>query len=459
MKYINVWRQIAVLLVSIVLAAACNGDEPAGSDEPPETSAAGDGAETAAEEAPAEETAPPATGEPAAAGEIPIWYSNNAAEIEWATAVIDAWNSENPDAQVSGQEIPAGDSSEEVILAAIAAGNTPCLIFNGAPAAIPQFERAGGLVPLDQFGDGVDYVTARSGEQAVEQYASPDGQLYQLPWKSNPSMIFYNRELFEEAGLDPDDPPLQTYDEFLETSQTIVDSGVAQAAIWPSPASQFFQSWFDFYPLFIANTGGSQLVEDGEPQFAGEEGLQVADFWAQMYERGLTPREEAQGDSFADGQSAMSIVGPWAIAVYDGIDWGAVPVPTPEGTPPEETYTFSDLKSVSIYSSCENQEGAWEFLKFATNEENDGRLLELTGQMPLRQDLPGTYPDYFEANPEYETFADQAGRVVEVPNVPNSIEMWQTFRDAWSESVIFGEIEPQTALEAAAEEIAELVQQ
>lgn len=271
-------------------------------------------------------------------------------------------------------------------------------------------------------------------------------------------MIFYNREIFEEAGVDPDNPPLSTYDEFIETSQAIVDSGAAQAAIWPSPASQFFQSWFDFYPLFIANTGGTQLVEDGEPKFNSPEGTEVAEFWSQMYELGLTPQEEAQADSFAEGQSAMSIVGPWAISVYDGIDWGVAPVPTPDGTAPEETYTFSDLKSVSVYSSCENQEGAWEFLKFATNEENDGLLLELTGQMPLRQDLPDTYTEYFEENPQYETFADQAGRVVDVPNVPNSIEMWQTFREAWSESVIFDETEPQAALDAAAEEITGLVE-
>ena len=71
-------------------------------------------------------------------------------------------------------------------------------------------------------------------------------------------------------------------------------------------------------------------------------------------------------------------------------------------------------------------------LKFATSEEQDGKLLEMTGQMPLRTDLAGTYPDYFEEKPEYATFADQASRTVEVPNVPNSIEIWQAFRDAYA---------------------------
>ena len=78
--------------------------------------------------------------------------------------------------------------------------------------------------------------------------------------------------------------------------------------------------------------------------------------------------------------------------------------------------------------------------------------------MPLRQDLTGTYPDYFEANPAYEQFGDQAARTVEVPNVPNSVEIWQVFRDGYSNSVIFDEEEIPTFLEQTATEIDQLAQ-
>jgi multiple sugar transport system substrate-binding protein len=389
-------------------------------------------------------------------GPITIWLSNNTAELEWGNAMVDAWNAEHPDEQIESQEIPAGRTSEEVIGAAITAGNAPCLVFNTAPAAVPQFQRQGGLVSLDSFEDGADYVAARTGDRA-EQYRSSDGGLYQMPWKANPVMIIYNRAVFEEAGLDPDDPPLATYDEFLETSQILVDSGGVQAAIWPSPAGEFFQPWFDFYPLYIAQTG-LMLVEDGQATFASEDGFAVANFWRSLYDAGLTPREAYPADAFADGESAMSIVGPWAIAVYgDDIDWGVVPVPTAEGTPAEEIATFSDEKSIGMFTACENQATAWDVLKFATSEEQDGALLEATGQMPMRTDLLGTFADYFEANPDYAVFAEQAERTVEVPNVENSIEVWQTFRDAWSDSVIFGEGDPEDALTTAAEAIDDLV--
>jgi multiple sugar transport system substrate-binding protein len=391
----------------------------------------------------------------AATGPITVWYSNNEQEVAWGEAMVEAWNADHPDEEVTGQEIPAGSSSEEVIGAAITAGNAPCLIYNTAPSAVGQFERQGGLVNLSDLADGADYIEARSGD-AAEQYRNADGDYFQLPWKSNPVMIFYNKDLFAQAGLDPEAPALSTYDEFLTAARTLVESGAARYAINPAPTSEFFQMQFDFYPLYAAQTGGTQLVEDGAATFASEDGYTVANLWRTLYEEGLSGQEQYQGDAFADGISAMSIVGPWAVAVYEDVNWGAVPVPTADGVPPEETWTFSDAKNIGLYSACENVGTAWEVLKFSTSEEQDRALLETTGQMPIRQDLATTYADYFEANPAYALFGDQAGRTVEVPPGPNTVAELQAFRDAWSSSVIFGESEVEQALDEAAAEVDEL---
>ena len=392
-------------------------------------------------------------------GPIKVWLSNNPEEIAWGKQMVKAWNADHPDEEVTAQEIPAGKTSEEVIGAAITAGNAPCLVFNTSPAAVPQFEKQGGLVALDQFDGATDYVESRSGDVA-DQYKSPDGQYYQIPWKSNPVMIFYNKDIMKKAGINPDDPPLATYDDFLATSRKVVDSGAADAAIWPAPTSEFFQSWFDFYPMFAAETGGQQLVEDGQATFDSDAGQGVADLWSTMYSEGLSPKEAYNGDSFADGKAAMATVGPWAISVYgDSVNWGVAPVPTSQGTAPEDTYTFSDAKNIGVYSACDHQKTAFDLAKFATSEEEDGKLLEMTGQMPLREDLAGTYPDYFKEHPEYKLFADQASRTVEVPNVPNSIEIWQGFRDEWSSSVIFGKTSTDEALSTAADKATELAGQ
>jgi multiple sugar transport system substrate-binding protein len=387
-----------------------------------------------------------------ASGPIKIWLSNNPEEIAWGKAMVKEWNAAHSDQEVTAQEIPAGKTSEEVIGAAITAGNAPCLVFNTSPAAVPQFQKQGGLVALDGFDGGTSYLEERSGA-AAEQYKSPDGKFYQMPWKQNPVMIFYNKALFKKAGLDPAKPKLASYADFFAASKKIVDSGAAPAAIAPAPTSEFFQSWFDFYPLYAAESGGKQTIEDGKATFDDQAGKDVWNFWAQMYKAGYTPKEKYNGDSFADKKAAMAVVGPWAIAVYEGkVKWGVVPVPTKEGSDPAQVHTFTDAKNIAVYSACKNQKTAWDVLKFATSEEQDGKLLEATGQMPIREDLATTYASYFKSHPDYKLFADQAARTVEVPNVPNSVAIWQAIRDNFAASVIFAKASVDESIAKAASE-------
>jgi multiple sugar transport system substrate-binding protein len=392
-----------------------------------------------------------------AVGPISIWYSNNAQEVTWGEQVVASWNASHPDQKVSGQQIPAAQSSEEVIGAAITAGSEPCLIYNTAPAAVPSFEQERGLVPLNDFPGGAAYIEARTGASA-SAYKSPDGKYYQLPWKSNPVLIFYNKKEFAKAGISTTNPPLSTYADFLATSKKLVSSGAAKFAIYPAPSSEFYQSWYDFYPLYAAESGGTQLVENGKSTFDDAAGNAVATFWQQLYAQNLAGKETYNGDSFADGTAAMAIVGPWAVANYKGkVDWGIVPLPTSTGNTSDQIPTFSDAKNVGMYASCKNRATAWAFLKYSTSVAEDGKLLSMTGQMPIRQHLQTLYAPYFAANPAYVEFGAAAAHVVEVPNVSNSIQVWQVFRDDWSKSVIFGKQSPSAALAAAAKSINKLV--
>lgn len=391
-------------------------------------------------------------------GPITIWYSNNEQEVAWGKQMVTAWNAANPKEQVKGQEIPAGKSSEEVIGAAIAAGNAPCLIYNTAPSAVGQFEKQGGLADISKISDGASYIEARSG-QVADQYKNSAGDYFQMPWKSNPVVIFYNKDMFAKAGLDPANPKLSTYADFIDTSKKLVAAGVAKVAIQPAPTSEFFQTQFDFYPLYAAASGGKQIVADNKATFADQAGYDVANFWQTMYKDKLSSPEQYTGDSFAAGNSAMAIVGPWAVSVYKDVNWGSVPVPTKNGIAAGKTWTFSDAKNIGLYSACKNQGTAWDVLKFSTSKAQDQKLLEITGQMPLRTDLQTTYASYFAKNPAYKAFGDQASRTVEVPPGPNTVEMLQTFRDAWSSSVIFGKSDVKSALDGAAIKIDKIAKQ
>ncbi len=67
-------------------------------------------------------------------------------------------------------------------------------------AAVPEAGRPGRARRASRTAR--TYVEARSGD-AAEQYASPDGKFYQIPWKQNPVMIFYNKDHLQEGGPRP----------------------------------------------------------------------------------------------------------------------------------------------------------------------------------------------------------------------------------------------------------------
>lgn len=376
-------------------------------------------------------------------GPIDIWYSTNKQEITWAGKVVKAWNDQHPDQKVTAQAIPAGKSSEDVIGASITAGNAPCLVFNTAPAAVPAFQKQGGLVNLSStFDDAEKYITARSGA-AADGFRSPDHGLYQVPWKTNPFMLYYNKDVFKKAGLDPEHPKLATYDDVLAAAKAIKDSGAADVAIYPPATADYTNVNFDFYPFYLANSGGTQLIKDGKATFTGEQGMQTLKFWQTLYANGYASAEAYSGDMwagpFADGVAAMGVAGPWGKAQFDGkVKYGVVPIPTAAGKAADATSTFADSKNIGLFTACKNKLTAWEFTKFATNDQNDLALLETTGQFPTRTDVPELAAAFLGKNAFFEPFAAAVPRAVDVPNVDSLTERMQTFRDAWTSAVQSG---------------------
>ncbi|MDX1740209.1 MAG: sugar ABC transporter substrate-binding protein, partial [Rhodothermales bacterium] len=76
---------------------------------------------------------------------LTYWSAQNPQEQRLAEDLVDSWNAENPGVQVLVQPLPAGQSSEEVLLAAIVAGTTPDICSNIWPGIMRDFIRAGGV--------------------------------------------------------------------------------------------------------------------------------------------------------------------------------------------------------------------------------------------------------------------------------------------------------------------------
>ena len=197
----------------------------------------------------------------------------------------------------------------------------------------PQFQKQGGLVPLDDFAGGTELhrgALRRAGRavQVAGREVLPDAV------EGEPGDDLLQQGDVQEGRARPGEPaagdlrrvPRHAQEDRRQQARRRPRSS-------PSPSSEFFQSWFDFYPLYAAESGGKQLVEDGKAHVRRRRPARRSrNFWAKMYEKGSRRKEKYNGDSFADGKAAMAIVGPWAIAVYkDKVDWGVVPVPTSDG--------------------------------------------------------------------------------------------------------------------------------
>ena len=321
-------------------------------------------------------------------GPITIWYSNNEQEVAWGKKMVAAWNSANPDQTITGQEIPAGKSSEEVIGAAITAGTAPCLIFNTAPSAVGQFQRQGGLVDLSTFPDGNGYIEARSGEVAA-QYKSPGGRLLPAALEVQPGDDLLQQGDPGQGRASPAPRSCRRYDEFLAAATPDqVEQGRASTPSGRRPSSEFFQTQFDFMPLFAAETKGQSLVVDGKATFGDQAGPRRRDLLEDAVRRGAGRQGDtttATPSPTAKPRWPSSARGPWRStrARWTGARCRCRPRPA---SPAAETWTFGDAKNVGLYTACQNQGTAWEVLKFATSEEQDSALLTTTGQMPLRKD-------------------------------------------------------------------------
>jgi multiple sugar transport system substrate-binding protein len=127
--------------------------------------------------------------------ELLFWCSNNNQEIKLCTAITTAWNQNNT-GKVHMQPIPEGQSSEEVILAAVVGKTTPDIYANMWQGNVEMYAHAHVLIPLDTIKGFLDFIYERCDSAVIKEITSSDGHIYQVPWKVNPILTIYNKGYF-----------------------------------------------------------------------------------------------------------------------------------------------------------------------------------------------------------------------------------------------------------------------
>jgi multiple sugar transport system substrate-binding protein len=386
------------------------------------------------------------------------WCASNQSEIDLATELVKKWNGSHPTIQVTLQPIPASQSSEEALLAAIAGKTTPDICSNMWPGAMDDFTSSGGLVQLDQFPDFTDYLSARMPAELLKSFQAPDGHYYQIPWKTNPIMIMYNKRLFREAGVNS---LPHTYSEYLAAAKAITKdlNGDGRADQWMGYQDIrpiWWQRFFDYYTHYIAASGGRTLFDSTDICFENEASVKVFRFFQEIYRNGYFPRTTFQGDNFLAEKFATIITGPWNITHVEkfkkpGFEYDIFPIPVPDDYK-GPVYTYGDHKNISIFSTTRHPAAAWEFAKYLITEAADLRLLELCSQIPLRKNLTTNprYLEYFQKNPMMRKFAEQAIYTRGVDGSSVLKEIFDAISQEYEASAIYGKRTPESAVASAA---------
>ncbi len=386
--------------------------------------------------------------------ELTYWPAPNAQELQLADTLVRRWNALHPECRVLMQPIPVSQSTEEVLLAAIAGGTTPDICSNIQPGALYDFVRARGLLPLDQFPGFDSIALERAGTELLQTFRSPDGHIYQLPWKSNPVMMFYNKRLLREAGIA--EPP-RTFTEYLAAGRRVTKdtTGDGQTDIWMGERDIrpiWWQRLFDFYPFYIAASSGRTLFANGQLALDERAAADVLTFFRTCYGEGIYPRTFFQaGDPFLLEMKATHFSGPWEVATIrkfaPAMDYGVVPLPVPDDvTGP--VYTYGDFKNIAIFSTSQHPEKAWEFVRYLVRAEHDLLLLQLCDQIPVRTDLVTNplFAGYFHANPVMGEFGRQLQHIRGIDTAPDLKEIFDTLSQIYEASAVYGSTEPQEAV-------------
>lgn len=382
-----------------------------------------------------------------------FWSSNNAEEMAFAKKYTDQWNANSANKRVALQPVPEGQSSEEVILAAVVGKTTPDIYANMWQGDVEDFAQSGVLIALDTLDGFMEFIYQRCDSSVIEEITSQNGHIYQVPWKVNPIMLMYNPKLFEDAGITevPKD-----YASYLEAGAKLkkknIMLGISEThAIW-------WQRFFNFLPLYYAASNGMPLVKNGKAIFNNEHGVAVFTFLQQLYSNGYFPREQLKGqsDPFLASRVASTFTGPWTIEFNENFkpegfeyDFYQVPLPKADTT---ATYSYGDPKNMVIFNSCTDPHTAWRLLETMLSAEADKYFLELSGQFPRRKDLNTNpiFTSYLQAHPKMIPIAKQADKVRGIDNHQFMKEVLDLISQEYEACVVFGKKDPKKAIDDAA---------
>ena len=398
---------------------------------------------------------------------LTYWPAANPQEVLLATRLTDRWNREHPDIQVRVQPLPAGRSTEEVLLAAIVAKATPDICSNVSSALLSRLVRAGGVVRLDHLAPTAARLAERTTAAMLAPLRLPDSGIYSFPWKTNPEMLLYNVDLLAAAGISPPRNHAELLEAFRKLAKdTDGDGRLDHWALWAPLKTTWFERFYDFYPLYLASSGGRTLVVNGHVQFDNPAAVAAIEVLREGFARGLLPKANfALGrDPFMDGTVAMKIIGPWFLRELDAakaadLHYAVAPIPSADGAASGDAYAFADLRSIAVFSTTRHVDAAAQFVAYLTSPEADRMLIEEASQLPYRRGLAtdARFARSLARSPTLPAYARLVEHTRDIDLDPDIVEIFDLLSEAYEAAGIYGVTPVKVALTRAASEARKII--
>jgi len=347
--------------------------------------------------------------------EINFWYALSGHIQEVTLSLVEDFNASHPNIKVN--PVHRGSYSE-VLTSSIAAYRT-----GNAPHIVQVYE-VGTQTLLDS--NAIKPVFELFAENNVEinwddfigplkAYYSVDGNLYSLPFNSSTPFLFYNKDAFEEAGLDPEQPP-RTFAEVEEFGKQLVESGAVNNALtvgWPSWV--LAENMFTWHGKPITNNANGYEGHASELMINSDFGVELFEqlkVWQDENIFTYEGREGTPNPSFLTGETAMIITSTAYLGGFkEAADFeiGSGFIPHKEGLPQGNSLIGGATLWVYDGHTEEEYKAVTEFLHYIASVDQQVRWHKETGYLPVTQSAVDQLEEegWFEENPNHSTAFNQ----------------------------------------------------
>jgi multiple sugar transport system substrate-binding protein len=324
--------------------------------------------------------------------------------------LMDTWGKENGVAV----EITAGVDDTAKILAAISAGDPPDLLIVSGPDSIGTWAREKLLLPLDDVikAQNINLQDIYPGPLKTCNYF---GQYYCLPWGTDVYGLFWNKDLFTEAGLDPEKPP-ETLEELAEYAEKLTkydaDGNITQIGFIPNFAWSHLDAYSLLFGASFYNEDGTQITVNTPEMLAAMKWQ--ADFFHKVgpdkiakFVGGFGEYDSAQA-GFNSGKVAMMIEGEWQPTFIrrnaPNLNYGVAAPPHPAANPERKGTVVVGGTVMAIPAGVKNAELSAKALAYLQGPEPLATFMSQNGNLPTTG-TAAKDPRFLE-DPKFKVFLD-----------------------------------------------------